>query len=274
MRLFGQLVVGPAGAGKSSYCAEIVQHCQTIGRSVFVVNLDPAAEHFDYPVALDVRDLINLTDVIEGGAYGPNGGLVFCMEYLLENISWLHDQISNQFVEDDYILFDCPGQIELYTHLNIMRRIVDEFQQMDMRMCGVYLLDSQFIEDMPKFFAGVLSAMSVMVQLEIPHVNVLTKVDKLGRAAKSAEFERFLDFNASDLMGDTRTYNPKLQHLNRALATVIDEHSLVQFVPLNVRDKSSIARVMFIIDNSIQYGEDLDIDPRFDKEQEETDGLA
>lgn len=28
----------------------MVQHCETLGRSVQVVNLDPAAEHFDYPV--------------------------------------------------------------------------------------------------------------------------------------------------------------------------------------------------------------------------------
>lgn len=41
----------------------------------------------------------------------------------------------------------------------------------------VYCLDSQFIAEMPKFVAGCLSALSAMVQLELPHVNVLTKVD-------------------------------------------------------------------------------------------------
>jgi hypothetical protein len=41
----------------------------------------------------------------------------------------------------------------------------------------VYCLDSQFISEMPKFIAGTLSALSAMVQLELPHVNVLTKVD-------------------------------------------------------------------------------------------------
>jgi hypothetical protein len=30
---------------------------------------------------------------------------------------------------------------------------------------------------MPKFVAGTLSALSAMVQLELPHINVLTKVD-------------------------------------------------------------------------------------------------
>ena len=35
--------------------------------------------------------------------------------------------------DDDYILFDCPGQIELYTHMNVMRRFVDVLQQWNFR---------------------------------------------------------------------------------------------------------------------------------------------
>jgi GPN-loop GTPase len=40
------------------------------------VNLDPAAEAFEYEVAFDVRDLITLSDVMEELELGPNGGLV------------------------------------------------------------------------------------------------------------------------------------------------------------------------------------------------------
>jgi hypothetical protein len=41
----------------------------------------------------------------------------------------------------------------------------------------VYLLDSQFLDDPTKYFSGVLAALSAMVNLEIPHVNVMTKMD-------------------------------------------------------------------------------------------------
>jgi len=47
---YGQLVMGPAGSGKSTYCSTMVKHCENIKRTVHVVNLDPAAEHFNYPV--------------------------------------------------------------------------------------------------------------------------------------------------------------------------------------------------------------------------------
>lgn len=39
--------------------------------------------------------------------FGPNGGLVFCMEYFANNFDWLENCLGH--VEDDYILFDCPG---------------------------------------------------------------------------------------------------------------------------------------------------------------------
>eukprot|EP00095_Tigriopus_kingsejongensis_P004475 maker-scaffold168_size293125-snap-gene-1.74 protein:Tk04475 transcript:maker-scaffold168_size293125-snap-gene-1.74-mRNA-1 annotation:"hypothetical protein KGM_08614" len=128
MPRYGQVVLGPAGSGKSHYCSRLVESVNVRGRSMHVVNLDPAAEHFDYAPLADIRDLIQLDDVMEDGElkFGPNGGLVFCLEFLLENISWLEDILTE--VEDDYILFDCPGQIELYTHLPL-----DTFLNLDLR---------------------------------------------------------------------------------------------------------------------------------------------
>lgn len=35
-----------------------------------VFNLDPAAEHFEYPVGWDVRDIISLDDVTETLSFG------------------------------------------------------------------------------------------------------------------------------------------------------------------------------------------------------------
>lgn len=56
-----------------------------------------------------MRELINVDDVQEDKqlVLGPNGALVFCMEYLVQNLDWLHDQLNEG--EDDYFIFDCPG---------------------------------------------------------------------------------------------------------------------------------------------------------------------
>ena len=47
--------------------------------------------------------------------------------------------------EDDYIIFDCPGQIELYTHIPVMKQLVQRVLQQDYRVAAVYLLDAQFL---------------------------------------------------------------------------------------------------------------------------------
>lgn len=40
---------------QSTYCSTMVQHCEALGRAVQVVNLDPAAEFFSYPVMAGER---------------------------------------------------------------------------------------------------------------------------------------------------------------------------------------------------------------------------
>ncbi|KAH9638757.1 hypothetical protein HF086_001997 [Spodoptera exigua] len=167
---YAQLVVGPAGSGKSTYCSTIVKHASDSKRIVEVVNLDPAAEHFDYEPLVDIRELIHLDDAMEDEElqFGPNGGLVFCIETLLENCDWLEEQLGD--VDDDYLLFDCPGQIELYTHLPVMRKLVDLLQKWNFRICVVFMVDSQFMIDGAKFLSGTMAALSVMVNLELPHL--------------------------------------------------------------------------------------------------------
>lgn len=60
----------------------MLRHAGDMKRIVEVVNLDPAAEHFDYEPLFDIRQLIELDDAMEDSdlQFGPNGGLIFCME--------------------------------------------------------------------------------------------------------------------------------------------------------------------------------------------------
>ena len=53
-------------------------------------------------------------------------------------------------------------------------------------VAAVYCLDAQFASDGAKFVAGALQALSAMVQLELPHINVLTKVDLLSEESKAS----------------------------------------------------------------------------------------
>lgn len=173
---FGQIVIGPAGSGKSTYAHLIQGMAKTLKRNILVVNLDPAAESFKYEAAADIRDLIMVDDVMDMMKLGPNGGLVYAMEYLIENMEWLLETIG-ELREDDYVIFDCPGQLELYTHMDLMKRVISALVRSGFRLCSVCLVDSTFLSDESKFFSGILMALSTMMSLELPHLTVLSKCD-------------------------------------------------------------------------------------------------
>lgn len=101
-----QLVMGPAGSGKSTYCSTMVTHCQSMKRSIHLVNLDPAAEYFEYEPTIDIKNLITLEEVMQQLNYGPNGGLIYCLEYLLENLDWFENELQDY--DDDNLIIDCP----------------------------------------------------------------------------------------------------------------------------------------------------------------------
>ncbi|KAI6212742.1 GPN-loop GTPase 3 [Aphelenchoides besseyi] len=261
---YAQLVVGPAGSGKSTYCHTIQEHCRNIQRQVFVINLDPAADSFKYQCDVDVRDLISVQDVQEDEELilGPNGALVFCMEYLMKELEWLHGKQINE-AEDDYFLIDCPGQIELYSHLTVMREFVDKLQSWGFNVCTVFLLDSQFLLDSDKFIAGALTTLSTMVSLETPAVNVISKMDMVND--KDREFlDLVVEGNAQMILDhqEPTPWSQKNRKLTEIIANILDEYSLVHFKPLNPDDEDQVTELLLTIDNTIQYGEDLDVHDR------------
>lgn len=256
MGRYGQLVMGPAGAGKSTYCATMQKHCESTKRSAHVVNLDPAAEIFEYAVSIDIRDLITIDDVMEEIDLGPNGGLVYCMEYLISHSDWLEEQLGQY--EDDYLIFDLPGQIELYSHIGVVPRLIEMLTNMGYHLCAVYLLDSHFMSDAGKFIAGTMQALSAMLHLELPHVSVITKMDLLPNSETDSEmYAKFFDTDIVSLLEEMKKNTPKRFHnMNTALAQVIDDYNMVTFVPLNIMDEDSISICLQHVDNAMQYGED------------------
>ncbi|ORY29963.1 GPN-loop GTPase 3-like protein [Naematelia encephala] len=268
---YAVLVTGPAGAGKSTFCASLITHAQTLGRTVHLFNLDPAAERFEYEPSVDIRDLINLQDVMEELEFGPNGGLIYCFEYLLNNLDWLDEELNSY--EDDYLIIDCPGQIELYTHVPLLPRLASYLStNLNFRVSATYLIDSQFMQDKSKFFAGVMSAMSCMLALGISMVCIMSKMDlvkdKKGRIRP--EIGRYLDPDPELLLEDVNsTTNPKYHALNRAVVSLIEDQNLVSFLPLDVSSEDSVNTVMSHIDNMMQYGEDEE--PKIPKDMDEGD---
>ncbi|KAG6032463.1 hypothetical protein E4U19_007450 [Claviceps sp. Clav32 group G5] len=298
MSKFGTMIMGPAGAGKSTFCAALITHLQLNRRSAFYVNLDPAAETFEHTPDLDIKELISLRDAMEEVGLGPNGGLIYCFEFLMENLDWLTEALDS-LTEEYLIIFDMPGQIELYTHVPILPTLVKYLCQpgaLDIRMAAVYLLEATFVVDRAKFFAGTLSAMSAMLMLEVPHINVLSKMDLVKDQVKKKDLKRFLtpdvglldddpmerqrvrrvtEGRSSGALGDadagaeddeSRPPDDKAQimggasfrRLNRAVAGLIESFSMINYLKLDVTNEDSVASILSYIDDCVQYHEAQD----------------
>ncbi|NXK25815.1 GPN2 GTPase, partial [Arenaria interpres] len=252
---FGQVVIGPPGSGKTTYCHGMQEFMGRIGRKVTVVNLDPANEAMPYQCAVDIAELITLPDVMENLKLGPNGGLIYCMEYLEANFDWLQEKLAA--FRGHYYLFDCPGQVELYTHHDALKNVFAQLAKWNFRLAAVHLVDSHYCTDPGKFISVLCTSLSTMLHVELPHVNVLSKMDLIEQYGKLAfnldyytevlDLSYLVDHLASDPF--FRNY----RRLNEKLVEVIEDYSLVSFVPLNVQDKESMRRVMQAVDKANGY---------------------
>ena len=92
----------------------------SLNRNVFVINLDPANENLTYDCEINIYELINVEDVMRNCNLGPNGGLLFAIEFLEENFEWLEFKLNNlsKKYSNAYFLFDFPGQIDRRIVLN------------------------------------------------------------------------------------------------------------------------------------------------------------
>ncbi|XP_005105223.1 GPN-loop GTPase 2 [Aplysia californica] len=254
--MFGQIVIGPPGAGKTTYCHGMQQFLSSLKREVAVINMDPANDILPYPCDVDISELVSLEDVMAHLRLGPNGGLVYCMEYLEQNIDWLKAKLDG--LKDKYLLFDFPGQVELFTHHNSVKNILEKLTSWDVRLTAVHLVDSHYCTDPGKFVAVLLTSLNTMLQLSLPHVNVLSKVDlieKHGKLAFNPDFYTdVLDLQfLLDLLQDDPLLH-KYKKLNEALVGIVEDYSLVSFLPLSVENKESMLRLLKAIDKCNGYG--------------------
>ncbi|KAG5176591.1 hypothetical protein JKP88DRAFT_159087 [Tribonema minus] len=277
---FGQIVVGPPGSGKTTFCHGMSQYLTALGREVAIINLDPAnhGERLPYKPAVDIEDLVSLEGVMSTLGLGPNGAIIYSIEFLEKNLDWLLDKLRAHRAK--YLLFDFPGQagVELFTHYTCIQNIVQTLQKHDYRLTAVHLVDAYHCSDASRFISVVLVSLMSMMRLELPHVNVLSKVDLIeqyGPLAFNLDFftectdmTRILDYidaparGADELDRDLQgaherpqgdATSKKLSRLTREICDVVESFGLVSFTTLDIQDGESVGRVLSKIDKANGY---------------------
>ena len=88
-----------------------------LGRPHKIINLDPGNDVHDnenYECAVDINDLVCLENVQEELNLGPNGAMMYCLEYLEANLDWLKEKLE-PLEKECYLVFDyrTSGAIQL-----------------------------------------------------------------------------------------------------------------------------------------------------------------
>jgi len=295
---FGQLVIGPPGSGKSTYCNGMHQFLSAIGRKCSIVNLDPANERTSYPCALDIRSLITLEEVMEEEGLGPNGGVLYALEALEKQRGWLEEGL--RALGEDYVLFDCPGQVEVFTHHGSLRNVFLRIQRRGYRvrlsfpfafypspgfspppaqtrwplkeeeadiryrnqLVALHLTDSYSLTLPSLYISTLLLSLRAMLQMDLPHLNVLTKIDNLASYGP-LPFPLVFYTEVHDLSyllphlaaehPTTTSRHANFDGLNRAVIELVEEFGLVAFETLAVEDKRSMMTLLQAVDRAGGY---------------------
>lgn len=178
------------------------------------------------------------------------------MEFLETNFDWLLKKIRES--SSNYFIFDCPGQVELYTHHQSMRNIFEKLNKFGYHLCTVHLIDSHFCSDPHKYISALLLSLNTMLQMGLPHVNVLSKADQIkGHQSKLLfgldYYTEVLDLKFLLEALDSSSEFKKYKKLNEAIVSMVEDYSLVSFQPLDVNSTESLARLHRHIDKANGY---------------------
>ncbi|MCI2414832.1 MAG: ATP/GTP-binding protein [Candidatus Aramenus sp.] len=167
---------GTAGAGKTTIVKEFRDYLVDQEMDVATINLDPAVENLPYAPDFDVRDYVDAFEVMQRYQLGPNTSLIVSIDLVLSKAGEIKKEIDE--IEANYVLVDTPGQVELFAYRDT-GRLISSLIAGENRAINVFLMDSFLAKEARSFVSLLLLSSAIKFRLNLPQVNVLSKVDLL-----------------------------------------------------------------------------------------------
>jgi hypothetical protein len=180
-------ILGTAGSGKTVLTHSLQIWMQDMGLEVATVNLDPGEKNLPYDPEVDIRDWINLYDVMDHFGLGPNGAQILCADELALKA----DEVKRSLDEfdSDFVLVDTPGQMELFAYRESGRILIDALGPENSILA--FLLDPVMSRTPGGFVSLQMLSLSVQFRFSLPQVNIISKSDTL----KEETIEKIMGWN-------------------------------------------------------------------------------
>jgi len=166
-------VTGTAGSGKSLLTSALREWYVGRGEDAITVNLDPGVVKLPYEPDVDVRQSVELQQVMDEYDLGPNGALILAADLVATKLEEIQEQIDS--FKAEYVIVDTPGQTELFAFRESGEYIVRETRA-DSKVL-LFLLDPLLANTPANFLSLALLSASVGLRMSVPKITVLTKRD-------------------------------------------------------------------------------------------------
>jgi len=199
-------VTGTAGSGKSMLTSKILEYYQTNGVFASVLNLDPGVESLPYRPDVDVRDYVDIVQIMKQYDLGPNGSMIMANDLIASKIDDIQNEIHG--VNPDYLIVDTPGQIELFAYRASGPFFIQNIDASE--KTNIFLYDGTMIVSPNNFISISLLATSIKLRLGLPTINVMTKTDlipdKIDQVLKWSSDPISLEEELKTLEGETYSF--------------------------------------------------------------------
>ncbi len=245
--------VGTAGCGKSTLTYAFQLWMQSQGFDAITVNLDPGVEELMYTPDVDVRDWVDLADVMKEYGLGPNGAQIAAADMMALNVKEISEVIAG--FDTDYVLIDTPGQLELFTFRQSSRVIVEELGMDDSVLA--FLFDPSVARTPNGYVSSMMLAATVHFRLPVPMLLLMAKSDMLKEDEKdlidSWSKDHFSLF--SSLLDDSRDAQTSVSvEFLQALESIGAGRAVV---PVSADTGDGLGDIYAAVQLSLRGGEDI-----------------
>jgi GTPase SAR1 family protein len=166
-------IIGTAGSGKSFFTAAFSEWLKMSKQDVAVVNLDPGALKLPYSPDVDVRNYVDVGNLMETYGLGPNGALIMAADLIADEVENLTRDIES--TNADLVLVDTPGQMELFAFRASGPYIVNELTRDPKAL--IYLFDAVFSINPLNYVSNMFLSAAVYNRFFQSQLHVLSKYD-------------------------------------------------------------------------------------------------
>ena len=167
-------LLGTAGSGKTSATAAMMNYLGNLGVNAITVNLDAAVRKLPYKPDVDIRDYIDIDEIISNYALGPNGAMIASMDLTATKVDDLRDEV--EYLRPEYVIVDTPGQIELFAYRSSGLLSAKGLSSEEVN-ASVFLVDPALAHSPQNYASIMLLGVSVMYRLQLPQLFAFSKSD-------------------------------------------------------------------------------------------------